>query len=233
MSTPPLKILAVDNEQLLLFALERAFKGRSFDINTATSIEQALVEIGHGHFDLFLVDFDLLDQSSLELLKTIDELCPYVPIIVMAASAMNSSELNDVIRTIRTHGIWHLLEKPFSLDKMLNLVTAMFQDREYDIFGLKSLTHNYGKENRDRFRRPYIQPVHFSYKAIAAGASTRVSAKGILTDISARGSGILAHKQMQPAQVISFEEEFLKKVGIVAWSVMIESNTCRFGVQFC
>ena len=70
----------------------------------------------------------------------------------------------------------------------------MFQDHEYDSLGLNSLTQNFDQENRDQFRRPFVQPVHFSYNSIVDGASTRISAKGILTDISEHGSGILAHK---------------------------------------
>ena len=129
MNAAPVKILAVDNEQLLLFALKRAFKGRSIDIYTANESEQAMKEIENNHFDLFLVDFDLLDQRSLELLKVIDENCPYIPVIVMTRSAMSSVELNDVIRTIRKNGAWHLLEKPFSLDKMLGIVSVIFEDQ--------------------------------------------------------------------------------------------------------
>jgi len=78
-----------------------------------------------------------------------------------------------------------------------------------------------------------VQPVHFSFKSMVDGEMKRIAANGILTDISDCGSGILAHKQMYPEQVISFEDEFMKQNGIVAWSVMIDNETCRFGVQFC
>jgi DNA-binding NtrC family response regulator len=229
----PLKILAVDKEKLLLLALSRACKGRLIDIRTAMTSEQALAAIDHCHFDLFMFDLDLKDHSRLELLKYIDEHCPYVPIIFMTTSDVKSCKLNNAIQTTRKQGSWHLLGKPFSLDRMIGLVEMIFQDQGDVKLCLNSLTHNYDQEKRQLFRRPHVQSVNFSFKTIVDGDSRRISSKGILTDINDGGSGMLAHEQLQPEQVISFADNFQKQNGIVAWSHMIEKKTCRFGIQFC
>lgn len=229
----PLKILAVDDEQLLLYALERAFKGRSLGITTATSTEQALAEIERCDFDLFLLDFDWNRQSCLELLRAVDKCCPYVPIIFMTTSAKESAQLNNTIKATRKHGTWHILEKPFSLDRMIHLIEVFFQDHDNVKAFVKELTQDHSQEKRYQRRRPHVQPVNFSFETIADGHSKRVATKGILTDISDFGSGILSNMKMQPNQVISFEDGFVKRNGAVAWSVMIEKETCRFGVQFC
>jgi len=233
MNAAPLKVLAVDKEQLMLCALERAFKSRAFDINTAATPDHALTEVETSAYDLFLLEFDMLDPNTLEILKAVDRHCPYIPIVFMATSVMNSDEISDVIKALRKHGAWHLLEKPFSLDRMLNYVSGIFEDRDADVLGIKSMTHNYEQENRDQFRRSHVLPIHFSYQSIVDGTAVRTPAKGILTDICENGSGILSHVPMQPAQVVSFDDDFPKKTGVVAWSTMIEENTCRFGVQFC
>ena len=215
MSAAHLKVLAVDKEQLMLCALSRAFKGRSVDITTASSAGQALAEMETCSYDLFLLELDMQDQSSLELLKDIDTYCPYIPIILMATSIMSASELSDVIRALRKHGAWHLLEKPFSLEKMINYVSGIFQDHDNFVLGMNSLTHNYEQENRDQFRRSHVLPIHFSYHAIIDGTSMRVPVRGILTDICEYGSGILAHVPMQPAQVVSFDDDFIKKAELL------------------
>jgi len=233
MSPDPLKILAVDDEHLLLWALERASKGRSLDIKTAATTSQALDEIERCDYDLFMLDFDINDPDRLDLLTTIDERCPYVPIIIMTTSDRKSCELNDAIRSRRKQGAWHLLEKPFSLDRMISFVDVIFQNQGNVKFCPNSLSVSYDQENRREFRRPHVQPVQFSFKSMVDGDLKRISANGILTDISECGSGILAHEQMHPEQVISFEDGFMKQNGIVAWSVMIDKETCRFGVQFC
>ncbi|MBE0574979.1 MAG: response regulator [Desulfuromonadales bacterium] len=233
MTPPPIKILAVDNEQLLLWALQRAFKGRSLDIQTAASAEQALAEIGQGSFDLFLLGFDWHEQSDLQLLQTVDEHCPYVPVILMTTSAVDSGQLNDAIRATRKHGAWHLLEKPFSLDRMLQLIEVNFQDQDKARACQDVQVQDYAHENRHYYRRPHVQPINFSFKTIVDGESRRVETKGILTDISDCGSGMLANVQLQANQVLSFGDDFAKRNGVVAWSVMIAENTYRCGLQFC
>jgi len=78
-----------------------------------------------------------------------------------------------------------------------------------------------------------VQPINFSYETIANGFSTRVSCRGILTDISHGGSGMLTHEPLQPSQVISFEDDALQRCGSVSWSTMIAESTYRCGIQFC
>ena len=233
MSPDPLRILAIDDEHLLLRALERAGKGRSLEINTAATTRHALEEIERCDFDLFMLDFDIDDQDRQDLLQTIDESCPFVPIIIMTTSDRKSCELNEAIKARRKQGTWHLLEKPFSLDRLISFVDVIFQNQGNVKYCPNSLSVSYDQEKRYEFRRPHVQPVNFSFKSMVDGTVKRIFANGILTDISDCGSGILAHKQVKPEQVISFEDEFIKQNGIVAWSVMIDSETCRFGVQFC
>ena len=233
MNPSPLKILAIDDEHLLLRALERAGKGRSLEIKTAATTRHALDEIERCEFDLFMLDFDIHDQDRQDLLQTIDECRPFVPIIIMTTSDRKSSELNEIIRSRRKQGAWHLLEKPFSLDRMISFIDVIFQNQGSVKSCPNSLSVSYDQEKRYEFRRPHVQPVHFSFKSMVDGELKRIAANGILTDISDCGSGILAHNQMYPEQVISFEDEFMKQNGIVAWSVMIDNETCRFGVQFC
>ena len=87
--------------------------------------------------------------------------------------------------------------------------------------------------NDDKKWKKYADDFPEAYKTIIDGVSTRVSTKGILTDISDSGSCLLAHEQLQPEQVISFEDDSLRQCGSVSWSVMIEEQTYRCGIQFC
>jgi CheY-like chemotaxis protein len=233
MRSTPFKVLVVDEEQLLLLALERACKGCSLDIQTATTTQQALAEIKGCHFDLFMIDFDLNNQDQIELLKAVDGHCPYVPVIIMTTADKQSCELHDAIRTIRKQGTWHLLEKPFSLDRMMSFIDTIFQNQRDVKLGQNFLPHNYDQERRSKLRRPFVKPVTFTTKTLDEGGMKKISVDGILTDISDFGLGVLAYEQVQPDQVISFEDDFIKIGGVVAWSVMIDRATCRFGVQFC
>lgn len=229
----PLKILAIDDEQLLLWALKRAGKERSLDITTAASAEQALVEMEACHYDLFLLDFDLKDEGRKELLKRIDERCPYVPVIIMTTSDSRSCKLNDAIKAIRKQGAWHLLEKPFSLDRLVDFVEVIFADRAHMKFSLTDLTHNYETEKRRHIRRPHVLPLSFTLRTIADGAQKITAATGILTDIGDYGIGFLSHIRLQQDQVLSFGPELKEQCGIVVWSRMIAEQTCRAGIHLC
>lgn len=231
MNASPLKILAVDDEQLLLWALERACEGRALNITTANSNQQALAEIELCLFDLFLIDFDLRDPNRLELLKAIDQRCPYVPIIFMTTADMNSCELNDAIRAARKQGAWHLMEKPFSLDRMTSFIEVIFQDRDNVKLCVNNLSHNYDHEKRLKFRHPHVQKVDMSYSLVVDGEEKKISAAGILTDISDSGLGLLSHSPLNRDLVLKFEEEQIRHCGIVAWSCRLDTTTCRAGIR--
>ncbi len=231
MDTAPLKILAVDDEQLLLWALERVSKGRALNISTAEDTEQALAKISCAHFDLFLLDFDLKDSNSQLLLKAIDDRCPYVPVIIMTTSDIRSSKLNDAIRAVRKQGTWHLLEKPFRLGQLIGYVKLIFQDRYRIELHTTGLAHNFGSEKRRQLRRPYVLPLSFIFKSIVDGQQQEQLCCGIITDISDRGVGLLAHVPLEHNLVIDFGSELSEQYGIVVWSGMIETQTCRAGIH--
>lgn len=233
MTVAPLKILAIDDEQLLLWALERAFKGRDLQVNTASTTEQALAQIDLVHYDLFLLDFDLKDHNSQALLKKIDKLCPYVPVIIMTTSDAKSRELNDAIRAVRKQGAWHLLEKPFRLERLISYVELIFQEQDCIKLCLTDLEHNFDNEKRQHLRRPHVIPLDLRLKAILDGEVQEVVAQSILTDISECGIGLLSRSPLERDQVVGFGGELKQQYGIVAWSSMIETDTCRAGLRVC
>jgi len=190
MTATPLKILAIDDEQLLLWALERAFKGRDLHVSTAASPEQALAQIEGNRFDLFLIDFEPKDLNSQLLLKKIDSHCPYIPIIIMTTSDIKSCELNDAIRAVRKQGAWHILEKPFRLERLINFVELVFNEQACIRLSLNDLAHNYDNEKRHYVRRPHVIPMDLRIRHIIDGETREEITQSILTDISECGVGL-------------------------------------------
>ncbi|MFO7981881.1 MAG: response regulator [Desulfuromonadales bacterium] len=231
--TLSLKILAMEDEPLLLHALERACRGRHLELKTAATAEEVLAETECHRYDLFLLGLDLEIPQHIELLKKVDERCAYVPIIVMAMADADTSGLHDVIRSVRKQGAWHLLEKPFRLENLFGFVDEMVRDHEEPDLPGHFMSHNYDREKRRALRRSHIQSVNFSYKTISQGDARRISITGILTDISEGGFGVLSRESLRPGQVVRFDDDFSREMGIVAWSAMVEKGTCRSGVKFC
>jgi DNA-binding NtrC family response regulator len=233
MRSTPINILAIDDEQLLLWALKKACHEKSIDIMTAATTEEALQAIDNHEFDLYLLDFDLRDQSRVALLREIDELHPFAPIILMTTTNMNSTEVNDIIKENRKHGAWHILEKPFRLDTMISFIKMIFEEKDNIKICLNDLIHNYENEKRLRLRRPHVKRISMTYKTIADGEQIELATSGILTDVSDTGLGLLTQTPLKPDQVVNFGEEFSHPYGVVTWSKIIEPRTYRVGIMIC
>lgn len=233
MNKLPLKILAVDNEELLLWALERAFKNRSLELSTATNIEQALSAIGQCFYDLYILDVDGQNQSQLQLLTWIDENCPFVPIIFTTACDTKSPVLKEKIKRLRRRGEWHLLGKPFDLEEIFRSIEKLFQNIECMKLGGRCLAHSYDHEKRDQVRNPHVQPIKFSFIDLIDGNEQEIKKKGIITDISSGGIGLLTDSKLKEKQVISFEDTLNRKFGIVSWCSVLDKQSCRVGIHLC
>jgi DNA-binding NtrC family response regulator len=231
MTMLPLKILAVDSETLLLKALKRAFRSRSLDLSTAMTTSQAYEAIKSHYYDLFILDFDPKDRDQQLLLSHIDSCCPFVPIIFMTTCDPNSTALNSRIRELRRQGEWHLLEKPFHLNKMFRFIKTIFQNIETAQRTPTDSEHNYDQEKRQETRRPRIQPVTFSYMSINNGQPRQNNEQGIVTDVSNGGIGLLTAAQLRSDQVIHFADSSAFKFGSVCWCTQVDHQTCRAGIQ--
>ena len=51
-------------------------------------------------------------------------------------------------------------------------------------------------------------------------------------DISVGGVGLVTNYPLPVSQVLSLKSETMEKTGVVAWSRMLDDNTCKAGVCF-
>ena len=233
MGTEPRKILVVDDDMLILLALSRAYRNRLLDITTAADASHALTLIDTTRFDLFIVDLDLHGHSGFELLSIIDNRFPYIPMIITTATDVNSTELTDEIATVRKKGVWHLLEKPFSLDLLNTLIEKCLDQQEERMLGNLNHSRGHGEDKRNHRRKAHILPTKLTFETIRNGELVRETVKAILTDISDGGVGLLTNIRLEQSQVVCLEETFGGKCGVVAWSAPVEDQTCRAGIHFC
>lgn len=77
------KILVVDDQRSVLGAFEEILASRGHDVTTATRAEQALERLRAEDFDLVVMDVCLPGMSGLEALRTIKEVHPKLPVIIM------------------------------------------------------------------------------------------------------------------------------------------------------
>ena len=109
-----MKILTIDDQELILLSVEKRLKELGYNVMTANSGQKGIDLFDSFRPDLVLVDINMPDMSGLDVVKHIrsnDEV--KIPILVMSG---NTEE--NVIMDGFTLGIDDYMKKPVSLDEM-------------------------------------------------------------------------------------------------------------------
>ena len=115
-----MKILLVDDKELVLYSLSKMLRHGGADVTTVTNGKGALREMQGASYDLCFLDVQLPDANGLELMKTFRQLSPTTSIIIMTALCLT----NEQQQYLRTHNC-HYLPKPFELDQVQALVAEI------------------------------------------------------------------------------------------------------------
>jgi len=107
-----MKVLVVDDEQLVRWFLERALKRWNFEVTSATGAHEALKLIDGESFDLVFTDLRMPAGSGSAVVDKISEMKNPPKLIV--CSAYITAEMEE---EYRSKGI-AILKKPFKLDEL-------------------------------------------------------------------------------------------------------------------
>ena len=107
-----MKILVVDDEQLVRWFMERALRKGGHEVITASNVAEAYVKLDSHDIDLLFIDLRMPEGSGLEVIKKVVNSPKRMKVIV--CSAFVTSELED---EFREKGIF-VLKKPFKLDEL-------------------------------------------------------------------------------------------------------------------
>jgi two-component system nitrogen regulation response regulator GlnG len=118
------KILIVDDEEAVCWALDRALTREGHRVLTASSAEEGFVLAGKECPDAIFLDVRLPGLDGLNALGRFRELSPDAPVIIMTAFG----NLTTAVRAVEG-GAFDYLAKPFDLDQALEAVTRALQPR--------------------------------------------------------------------------------------------------------
>ena len=121
------EILVIDDNADIRFLICNLLKDNGFSIRAAANYDQALYEIDKKLPDLAIVDIklDKGDKDGIDLFKHLMKLNSQLPVLMISGHAT----VQLAVEAIRL-GAYEFIEKPFSVEKILNYVKRAFETFE-------------------------------------------------------------------------------------------------------
>lgn len=107
-----MRILVVDDEQLVRWFLKRALSKWGHDVFTVSTVGEALAKIGEDNFEVVFTDLRMPGGNGTLLVEKLRDLATNHKIVV--CSAYITSEMEN---EFKKNGIFYL-KKPFKIDEL-------------------------------------------------------------------------------------------------------------------
>ena len=119
-----IKILVVDDDELVVIALEELLKPAGYEVTTAFNGHDALRKLVQEHFTIIILDIIMPRMNGFELCSKIRELDQYhsVPIIMLTAKSGAEDRKKGM-----DAGANLFLPKPIAPQRLLDLVKEALQ----------------------------------------------------------------------------------------------------------
>lgn len=133
MSTPPIRVLVVDDEPQILRALRAALRGHGYDVQTAADGEEALDLLALHPPDVVILDLIMPGKSGFDVVREVrawshathaGQRAPAPAIIVLSARGEDRDKV-----TALDLGADDYLTKPFSMNELLARIRVALRHR--------------------------------------------------------------------------------------------------------
>ncbi len=118
-----MRVLVVDDEQLVRWFLERALKRWGYDVITVSNVKEAVKNLADDSFDILFTDLKMPEENGAALLQKVGDLTK--PIKIVVCSAFITPEMD---KDFRQKGIYSL-KKPFKLEELENTLRDIIISR--------------------------------------------------------------------------------------------------------
>lgn len=115
--TDRVKILIIDDEEIVLKSCLKILSDERFEIDTASSAEEGLDKIKVKHYHLVITDIKMSGMTGLELLKKIKQEHPEIIVIIFTGFATV-----ETTREALKNGAFDYIPKPFTPEEFLDVV---------------------------------------------------------------------------------------------------------------
>jgi CheY-like chemotaxis protein len=114
------RILVVDDDEMVLMALNELLSPEGYDVHTVLSAKEALEKLDQNGYDLLLLDIIMPEMDGFELCRQIREKETYRETPIVFLTAKNREK--DRVRGLGVGGNL-FLSKPISPDTLLKIIS--------------------------------------------------------------------------------------------------------------
>jgi two-component system response regulator AtoC len=113
-----ISLLVIDDEDPILHAFRRAFRGSEFDLRTASTAAEGLAALARHRPDVVILDVHLPDASGLDTFTRIHAADARLPVVLITGHGTTDLAIEAIKR-----GAYDYLLKPLELPQLRDLVT--------------------------------------------------------------------------------------------------------------
>lgn len=162
------RILIIDDDDQLRRSFEKLLREEGYEVRSAASGETGLQQVGKEMPDLVMLDMRLPGMNGLETFKSLHELDPKLPVVIMTAYGTTETAIEAT-----KMGAHDYILKPFDIPDMLKVIrqaleAGRFMRSKVDVEGLSDDIHGEAIIGRSR----NMQDV---YKAIGRVSPTEAT----------------------------------------------------------
>lgn len=122
---PKARILAVDDEAVVLDSFRRILVLEGFSVDTVEHGPEALGLVQRHDYDFVFTDLKMPDMDGVELVKAVKHLRPDVDVVVITGYG----SIETAVETLQ-HGACEYVQKPFTADELGEFVKKLLFKRE-------------------------------------------------------------------------------------------------------
>ncbi len=134
------RIQVIDDDQAIRTTIKLLLEREGHDVVLAEDGRRGLQQFKEGRFDLLIVDIFMPGMDSLETIRSIHQIQPEIPIIVISGYAFRAGleSVPDFLHMAVKFGAVGSLQKPFRPSQLLSIVTKCLEDSS----GRRAAAHN-------------------------------------------------------------------------------------------